>query len=522
MTNQDTSTNKPAHPSGHAAAKPNAVAYVMEPSGVKVTYGELEQESNRAAQLFRAYGLKVGDGIVLVLENHPDFFKLIWGAQRAGLRYTCVSPKLSVDEVDYIVRDCGARILVTSDQVEVADRFPSLLSDVALFNIGKARDGYRDYHAEASQMPTVPIADQAPGSDMLYSSGTTGRPKGITRAPLDDSAFDAPDRTYQMVTLLYGMSETDVYLCPAPLYHAAPLHWSAAMMRLGGTAVIMEKFDAELALQLIERHKVTLGQFVPTHFIRMLKLPDDVRTKYDLSSLRLAVHAAAPCPIPTKEAMISWWGPIIQEYYSGTEAVGLTMITSQEWLNKKGSVGKAMWGEIKICGENEDELPVGEVGDVYFASDRPFSYHNDSEKTAKARNKHGWVTMGDVGRVDEDGYLFLTDRKTFMIISGGVNIYPQEIENLLVQHPSVGDVAVIGAPDDEMGERVVAIVEPDSGFTASEQLADELIAFCRSNMSHIKCPKQIDFMEKLPRGENGKLYKRRLRDAYWDGQTLIQ
>ena len=515
------SANLPSHPSGHARRFPDKPAYIMEPSGTIVTYRELEERSNRAAHLFRREGLRADDGVVLLLENNERFFELIWGAQRSGLRYTCASPKLSPAEVEYILRDCGAKLLVTSSAIMIADELPSLLPDVMLYNIGGARPGFRSYEAAVSSLPTSPIPDQSAGVDMLYSSGTTGRPKGIRR-PIDPSAaFDAPDRSVEMLRGLYDVNETAVYLSPAPLYHAAPLAWCAGIMRLGGTVVIMERFDPELALALIQKHRISVAQFVPTHFIRMLKLPQAVRSKYDLSSIEKAVHAAAPCPIPTKQAMIDWWGPVLYEYYSGTEAAGLTLITSAEWLKKKGSVGRAFWGQIRICGENGEPLPTGEVGDVYFVSDYEFAYHNDPAKTASVRNKYGWSTMGDVGRLDEDGYLYLTDRRSFMIISGGVNIYPQEIENLIIQHPKVADVAVIGAPDNEMGERVVAIVQPATGVVGDAALGEEIVAFARQHLSHVKAPRQVDFMDELPRQDNGKLYKRLLRDRYWAGRTLV-
>ena len=369
-------------------------------------------------------------------------------------------------------------------------------------------------------MPATPIADEAPGVDMLYSSGTTGRPKGV-RVELKDEPIDAMNSLVQLAAGLFGFNKDTVYLSPAPLYHAAPLRWCMTTMRLGGTVVVMEKFDPERALELIERYKVTASQWVPTHFVRMLKLPDGVRTKYDHATLTCAIHAAAPCPVQTKRAMIEWWGPVLKEYYAGSEGNGFCYISSEEWLKKPGSVGTAKIGVLKICDENGDEVPVGVDGTVYFADGTPFEYHNDPEKTAQSKNKHGWTTLGDVGHVDEDGYLFLTDRKAFMIISGGVNIYPQELENLLVTHPKVADAAVIGAPDEEMGEKVVAVVQPMNMADAGDALRDELMAFVRANISHVKAPRQIDFMEELPRHQTGKLYKRIIRDAYWGKTSTI-
>jgi acyl-CoA synthetase (AMP-forming)/AMP-acid ligase II len=312
----------------------------------------------------------------------------------------------------------------------------------------------------------------------------------------------------------FGFAADTVYLSPAPLYHAAPLRWSLTVHRLGGTVVCMEKFDPEFALHLIERHRVTESQWVPTHFVRMLKLDETVRHRYDLSSLRCAVHAAAPCPVPVKRAMIDWWGPILREYYAGTEGNGFTFISSPEWLQRPGSVGRALLGVIRVCDEQGDEVPRGTEGQVFFEGASTFAYHNDPDKTRDATNKHGWTSLGDVGWQDDDGYLFLTDRKSFMIISGGVNIYPQEIENLLVTHPKVADVAVIGAPDADMGERVVAVVQPVDIDQAGPALADELLQWLAPQLSRVKIPRQIDFRADLPREPTGKLFKRLLRDEY--------
>ena len=375
-------------------------------------------------------------------------------------------------------------------------------------------EGYQSYEAARDAQPARPIADPQPGGIMLYSSGTTGVPKGV-RHPLPEEPFG--ENVSALVGLgkaLYGFSSDMVYLSPAPLYHAAPLRWSMAVQQLGGTVVVMERFDPEAALAAIERYRVTHAQWVPTHFIRLLKLPDEVRCRYDLSSLQAVWHAAAPCPVPVKQAMIDWWGPIIGEYYAGTEGNGFCAISSAEWLRHKGSVGRNLTAQTRICGEDGEELPARSEGTVYFAGGGAFAYHNDAEKTASVANRHGWTTLGDVGWVDEEGYLYLTDRKSFMIISGGVNIYPAEIENLLVTHPEVADVAVIGAPHEEMGEEVVAVVQPRDLAAAGPALAAELMAFARANLSHVKCPRRIDFRAELPRHETGKLYKRQLVEEY--------
>ncbi len=306
-----------------------------------------------------------------------------------------------------------------------------------------------------------------------------------------------------------------IYLSPAPLYHAAPLRWTMAVQQLGGTVIVMERFDAELALKYVEQYHVTHAQWVPTHFVRMLKLPTEVREGYDMSSLKAVWHAAAPCPIPVKEEIIAWWGPIVHEYYAGTEGNGFTAINSVEWLQHKGSVGKGLTAEVKICDEDGNALPPRTEGAVYFAGGGAFEYHNDPAKTAESYNRHGWSTLGDVGWLDEEGYLYLTDRKSFMIISGGVNIYPAEIENLLITHPKVADVAVIGGPHEEMGEEVIAVIQPLDWADAGDDLAADLNAFARANLSHVKAPRRIDFMPELPRHATGKLYKRLIRDAYW-------
>ena len=351
---------------------------------------------------------------------------------------------------------------------------------------------------------------------MLYSSGTTGHPKGVRR-PLSGEPFGTYATLVPMLERIMGFTEGDVYLSPAPLYHAAPLVWSTTVQRMGGTVVVMERFDPEECLRLIEEYRVTHAQFVPTMFVRMLKLPDEVRARYDVSSLRSVVHAAAPCAPEVKRRMIEWWGPIVQEYYSGTEGMGMTWISPQDALSHPGSVGRAIWGEVHVCGDDGAELPLGETGVVYFGgrSDTTFEYNHDPEKTRQSFNDKGWATLWDVGHVDEEGFLYLTDRKLFMIVSGGVNIYPQEIEDVLVLHPAVADVAVFGIPEPEMGEEVKAVVQPAPGFEPGSALEAEIIAFCRDHLSHYKCPRTVDFTDLLPRGENGKLYKKNLREAYW-------
>jgi len=508
------------HPYIHAQKHPDKPAYIMAATGETVTYRQLDDQSNRIAQLFRALGLKPRDHVAILLENNPRFFEICWGAQRAGLIYTAISSRLTAPEVEYIVKDCEARLFVTSTYLaEKAIELSPLIPEVAhRFMIGGTVDGYKSWEEAVAAHPATRIADETAGHDMLYSSGTTGRPKGVLPI-VDPQPIDADNPLQQITRKLYGMGEDTIYLSPAPLYHAAPLRFNMSVMKLGGTSVIMENFDAEEFLRLVPKFKITHTQLVPTMFVRFLKLPDEERLKYDVSSLRCAIHAAAPCPIPVKEKMIEWWGPIIWEYYGGTEGNGLTLCNSTEWMAHKGTVGRAVVGELRICDDTGDEVPPGEAGTVYFAGGRVFEYHNDPKKTAESRNAQGWSTLGDVGYVDADGFLHLTDRKAFMIISGGVNIYPQEAENLLINHPRVMDCAVFGVPNEEFGEEVKAVVQPRDMSDAGPQLAEELLAYCRQHLSTLKCPRSIDFEAELPRHPTGKLYKRLLRDRYWQGRT---
>ncbi|MBT5193587.1 MAG: AMP-binding protein, partial [Rhodospirillaceae bacterium] len=341
-----------------------------------------------------------------------------------------------------------------------------------------------------------------------------GRPKGIKK-PITGEPLGTPSGPVDIIGALYGVSGTSVYLSPAPLYHSAPLRFNMGVLRKGGTTVVMERFDPEGALALIERHKISHSQWVPTMFVRMLKLPEAVRGKYDLSSLEVVIHAAAPCPVQTKHDMIKWWGPVLYEYYAGTEGNGFCSIKSDEWLTYPGSVGRALVGVVHIMDDDGVEQPVGSPGTIYFSDAPEFTYHNDPERTAESRNDRGWSTLGDVGYLNEDGYLFLTDRKSFMIISGGVNIYPQEIENLLVSHPKILDVAVVGVPDPEFGEAVKAVVQAIDPKQAGPDLEAEILGYCREHLSAIKCPRSVDFEAQLPRHENGKLYKRLIKDRYW-------
>jgi len=502
------------HPSHHATVSPDKAACIIADTGATVTYRELDARSNQAAHLFRSRGLKPGGMIAVFMHNTARYFDVVWGAQRSGLYYVCAPVRLTAPELRYILADAKVKLVIASADLAETARKASEGLDIELFSIDGDAPGARSFEAACADLPATPIADEAPGQDMLYSSGTTGQPKGILR-PRPEGPIDAPSPVTVLAQTLYAMDAESIYLCPAPLYHAAPLRYSMSVHQLGGTVILMTKFDPEAALAAIERWRVTHAQWVPTHFVRMLKLPEAVRTAYDISSLTCTFHAAAPCPVDIKQQMIDWWGPIVHEYYSSTELNGFTAATAEEWLSHKGTVGRAIIGTIRICGEDGEALPTGSEGLVYFEGGNPIAYHNDPEKTRKAANQHGWTTVGDIGWVDEEGYLYLTDRQNFMIISGGVNIYPQEIENLLVTHPKVADAAVIGAPDADLGEKVVAIVQPSDPSGSQAELRDELLAFLQQRLSRVKIPRQIDFIDQLPREPTGKLFKRLLRDRYW-------
>ncbi|MFI9388493.1 acyl-CoA synthetase [Kutzneria sp. NPDC052558] len=492
------------YPGAHAVTDPDRPAVIMSATGAAITYRELEENSLRLAHRLLDKGFRRGDVVALLSGNDPRVFEVYWAAQRIGLYVTAVNRHLSPDEVDYILTDSGAQALFLGPGMTAAA--PDRIRYVVRM------DG-PDYAAELAAGSTEPLADQPRGGDMLYSSGTTGRPKGV-RPPLPDRQVDEPgDSMVRLFGGQLGFGPDTVYLSPAPLYHAAPLRVCAAVQALGGTAVVMDRFDAEEALKAIERYRVTHSQWVPTMFVRMLKLPDEVRARYDLSSHRAAVHAAAPCPVEVKQRMQDWWGPILHEYYSCTEAIGLTWMRPEEWPAHQGSVGRAILGVLHICDEQGRELPAGETGVVYFERDEQvFTYHNDPEKTRGAEHPDHplWTTVGDIGHV-EDGYLYLTDRKAFMIISGGVNIYPQEVENVLALHPAVADVAVIGVPDPEMGERVLAVVQPAPDAAPD---AAELIEYVKARIAAYKAPSAVEFVDQLPRTPTGKLVKGPLRQRY--------
>ena len=510
------------HPGVNGKKFPDKPAIVMLSSGKIVTHGELNDLSNQGAQLFRSLGLKPGDSIAFMLENHHLFFPIAFAAWRSGLRYTAISWRLQPAEVEYIVKDCEAKVFITSKFLEeTAANLEEVLGGVKKFMLDGTSSGYNSYEESIASMPEEPVEDECQGGSMLYSSGTTGRPKGIYRElqlnPLPYTQEEDDLGLGRVVEGVYGGDENTVYLSPAPLYHSAPLGFNTGFLSLGGTSIVMEKFDPEAALKAIQDYKVTHSQWVPTMFVRFLKTDESLRSAYDLSSHKVAIHAAAPCPIEIKENMINWWGPILFEYYAGTEFNGMTIVNSEEWMEHKGTVGRPLVGELHILDDEGNELPSGEAGGIYFGGETAtsFEYHNDQEKTQSAISKEGYSTLGDIGYVDDEGYLYLTDRKAFMIISGGVNIYPKETEDALIMHPKVADVAVFGVPHPEMGEEVKAVVQPANMSDIGEDLEAELIAFCKEKISHVKCPRSVDFEEELPRHPTGKLYKRLLKDRYW-------
>jgi long-chain acyl-CoA synthetase len=493
---------------------PSTPAAIVAETGEAITYGELEDRSRRLAQLFRARGLGVGAHVAVLLDNDLRYFEVMWATRRAGIYLTPINWHLGADEAGYILTDCGATALITSS------RFDDLIDDLGAqldavttrVSIDGGLEGFDDHEVALAAHPAEPVEDETEGLPMFYSSGTTGRPKGIL-PPLPGTPFGTGGMADQLAAM-YGIGLGTRYLVPAPLYHAAPLGWSLGAQRGGSSVVLMQRFDPETALRAIEEHQVTHAQFVPTHFVRMLKLDPEVRQRHDVSSLQVAIHAAAPCPVEVKRQMFDWWGPILHEYYSGSEGAGFCAVGPDEWLEHPGTVGKALMGTPHIVGEDGTEQPAGEVGQIWFEGAATFEYHGDAAKTAEAFDARGWATLGDVGYLDEDGYLYLTDRVSHMVISGGVNIYPQEIEDVLVLHEAVADVGVIGVPDADMGESVLAVVQPADLAADTDALAAELDRFCREHLAGFKCPRAYRFADELPRLPTGKLLKRKLRDEH--------
>lgn len=506
------------HPRQVAMVDPDRPAVTMF-SGESVSYASLVERADRAAQLFHSLGIEPGDTVAFLIENSVRMAELCWAAKNSGLYYVCISTQLNAGDCRYIVENSEARLVVTSRALwSVAEHLPSSIPIVSIDGaVGRASC----YETLLATQPAKPVPGRGRGASMLYSSGTTGRPKGV-RIPLDALPPETAPRRQKMLADAFGFAPDMIFINPAPLYHVAPLRMMMAAQRLGGTAIVFPRFDAEDVLAAIERHGGTHGSFVPTMFVRMLRLPEDARQRYDLSSMRVAIHSAAPCPPDVKRRMIEWWGPVIYEMYGGTEAIGHTIIGPEEWLSHPGSVGRCPPGclmEIRDAGGKE--LPVGETGGVYFRNATRFSYFKDDAKTAEAVASDGFATYGDIGHVDADGYLYLTDRKAHMIISGGVNIYPQEAENVLAEHPAIADVAVIGVPDEEFGEQVKAVVELFEMPADPSRLEADIIAFCRARLTTIKCPRSVTFVEKLPRNDLGKIAKQEVRKPFWAAHDTV-
>ncbi len=512
-----------------AVQKADQAAVIMAETGETLTYQQFDQRSNQVAHLLRSEGLKRLDHYSVFMENSIYYPEICGAGERSGLYYTCINSYLTADELAYIINNSESQIIFTSTAKsrtlkEALARCPNVKRCYVIGDIDADLndDRFKSYHDAIEDLPTTPVADESLGTSMLYSSGTTGRPKGILR-PLEELP---PSDSLPMMTFLKNLwqyREDMIYLSPAPLYHSAPQAAVGLTLRAGGTVVIMEKFDPAKYLDYISQYAVTHSQLVPTMFSRMLKLPAEVRASADLSSLEIAIHAAAPCPAKVKEDMINWWGPIIHEYYGATEGLGFTACNSEEWLAHRGSVGRVIMGDISILDEDGQASPKGEPGEIWFKTANAFSYFNDDEKTQEVTSADGTMsTVGDVGYLDDDGFLYLTDRSTFMIISGGVNIYPQETEDLLIIHPKIADAAVFGVPNEDFGEEVKAVIQTMPGIEENEDLVLELMAFCAANLSPQKCPRSIDFEAELPRLPTGKLYKRLLRDRYWgDKQNKI-
>jgi long-chain acyl-CoA synthetase len=512
----------------HARERADQPAFIMAASGESVSYSEFDARTNRLAHLLRAHGLARLDHYAIFMENNARYLEACGAGERAGLYYTCVNSFLTAQELAYILVNSESRVLITArSRLDVALAAIARCPQVTLCLVVGGVDATPapphcrvvDFAEATAAFPPTPIADESLGTPMLYSSGTTGRPKGILR-PLPEQPPSEMLPLFHFLDKLWRYREGMTYLSPAPLYHSAPQAAVSLAIRNGGTVIIMEHFDPEAYLSLIEHHKVTHTQLVPTMFSRMLKLPEAARRRHDLSSLEIAVHAAAPCPAQVKEQMIAWWGPIIHEYYGATEGLGFTACDTPEWLAHRGTVGRVLLGDLHILDENMAPAPKGVPGEIWFRTGSPFVYFNDPERTQASRSPDGTMsTVGDVGYVDDDGFLYLTDRSSFMIISGGVNIYPQECENLLITHPKVADAAVFGVPNEDLGEEVKAVVQPMPGVAHDASLEQELIAFCQQHLAKLKCPRSVDFMDALPRLPTGKLYKKPLREKYWAGHA---
>lgn len=506
-----------AFPDTWARTTPNKIAVLAANGNDSLTYRELDERSARLAHALRKAGLKRGDGIAFMLENRIEFFVCAWAAQRSGLFFTPLNTRLGLEEISSIVEDCRpCAVMISTRFRAIADAISRRVPDLAMaVSVGGDLPGYDSLDSLLDDASRISPEDESEGAPLMYSSGTTGRPKAVARS-LPDRIVGESDAWTNRISDLYRFDRNTVYYCPTPLYHGAGLWWTMVQHRFGGSVILTEKFDPSECLEIIRRHRVTHTQLVPTMFVRLLSLPEHERKRKVPASLQVAIHAAAPCPIDVKEKMIDWWGPILVEYYASTEANGQTYIDSHDWLRHKGSVGRAIMGTPHIVDEAGNECPPGTPGLVYFENPMPpFEYRGDPEKTLESRHPMGWTTVGDMGYLDQEGYLYLTDRKTDMIVSGGVNIYPREVEERLSMHPSVRDVAVFGVPNAEFGEEVKAIVQPENDDDVCDALARELMDYCRAHLAHYKCPRSIEFRNDFPREPNGKLMKRLLRDEYW-------
>ncbi len=508
-------TMYPGDPQARAISSP---AVVMTGSGAALSWTELDEKSTQLANYWRQLGLTVGDHVACLLDNSLEVPIVYWAAERSGLYFTPINSHLTAGEVAFILENCTARSLITNERLwsvakEALSKAPPVPSVLV---VSATSNDVLDFHATLNGQSSQPLEADIAGGAMVYSSGTTGTPKGVIRplSGLQPGEFFGMSMALKMA---FGTERTIRYLSTAPMYHSAPIDFAMGIHRLGGTLFIMERFDAEEALRAIEHYRITHSQWVPTMFSRLLRLDEATRLSYDVSSLEYAIHGAAPCPIPLKRAMIEWFGPIIWEYYAGTDGGGSTTVSSPEWLARPGTVGRMLGGTLHICDDEGDELPVGQSGTIYFDNPnaRPFHYFGDEAKTASSRSTQGWTTMGDVGYLDDEGYLFLTDRKAFTIISGGVNVYPQEAENVLAMHPDVADVAVFGIPHSDLGEVPHAVIQLVPSAIASEQLSTALLSYCREQLATIKCPRTLEFIEEMPRLPTGKLYKQRLKDRHW-------
>jgi len=504
-----------------AARTPDKAAYIVAETGETLTFRELNEQSIRLGRLLRRK-LDIGDRYSVLLENSPAYCIAAWAGRRAGLRYVPVNWHLSFEEAAYIVENSDSKGLISSPKLaDLANGVAERMQDLELLlSSGESFGKFRSLAEAVADESAEPMDPEVEGYVMFYSSGTTGKPKGVLKE-LPDDPFGTKNRIEQNMVRLFEFDDSARFFTPAPLYHGAPSAWTVGAQQIGGTAVIPGRFDAEATLRYIQEYRITHAQFVPTHFIRMLKLPEEVRKKYDLSSLRMISHSAAPCPVEVKERMMDWLGPIIHEYYGQSEGTGMTAIGPHDWLEHKGSVGRSAIGNVHIVDDEGNVLPAGKIGHIMFEGDVEFKYHKEPEKTAATFDERGWARPGDMGWLSPEGYLYLTDRASHMIISGGVNIYPQEIEAVLTLHPFVRDVAVIGVPDDEFGEQVKAVIELADDVEPADATAEDLLALCREHLAGYKCPKSVDFVDELPRLPSGKLLKRELRKRYWpEGQTL--